>query len=113
MLLLYCCLPQGVRAVVTIETNEAAWMSAAGAVGAAVVGSIVLLPLMKRRLAAYDARNSELPMKDGNGKFADVEEDEFQKKIADKLRPVEVDPNDKSIGGYYKRFRWAEKPSRE
>jgi phosphate/sulfate permease len=29
----------------------------------------------------------------------------FQKKINDMMRPVEVDPNDKSMSGYWKRFR--------
>jgi phosphate/sulfate permease len=29
----------------------------------------------------------------------------FQKKIDDLMKPVEVDPNDKSMGAYWKRFR--------
>eukprot|EP00878_Enallax_costatus_P033281 GHUV01036692.1.p1 GENE.GHUV01036692.1~~GHUV01036692.1.p1 ORF type:complete len:538 (+),score=156.99 GHUV01036692.1:799-2412(+) len=102
---LFFILTKGVRAVVEIEINTAAWISAAAAVGSAAIGSAILMPLMKRRLAAYDARNSALLMKDVNGKFADVEEDNFQKKIADKLKPVEVDPNDKSVKAYYNRFR--------
>lgn len=57
---------------------------------------------MKRNLARYDAAHSDLPTKDG---FADVEEDAFQKRVDNSLKPVEVDPADKSMGAYFKRFR--------
>lgn len=93
------------RAVVVIELDKAAWISAVAAVGAAAVGSAVLIPVMKRRLAQYDARNSALPTKDASGNYAEVEEDNFQKRIAEKLKPVEVDPNDKSITAYFNRFK--------
>lgn len=102
---LFFILTKGVRAVVEIEVDKAAWLSAVSAVGAALIGSAILLPYMKKRLAAYDAQNSTLPTKDADGKFADVEEDDFQKRVDEKLKPVEVDPNDKSMKAYFNRFR--------
>lgn len=96
---------QGIRAVVRLELEKAAWLSAVGAVGAAVLGSLVFMPLMRRRLKNFDAQASGLPVTKDNGKFADVEEDEFQKKIDALLQPVEVDPDDKSLKARWNRFR--------
>jgi len=51
--------------------------------------------------AAMPAKTSGV--ENGPHKFGDVEEDNFQKRIAAKLQPVAVDPNDKSFGAYFKR----------
>lgn len=103
--------PQGARAVAVFSLEDAAWISAAGAGGAAIIGTAILWPLMKKRVAAFDAAQSSLPTKDadGNGRFAEVEEDGFQKRVDDKLKALctEVDPNDKSVGAYFCRFRCA------
>lgn len=39
------------------------------------------------------------------GGHADVEEDDFQKRIDQRLKPVEVDPSDRSIGAYFQRTK--------
>lgn len=89
------------RGIVTIDINTAAWIAAVGAAGAAVVGTAILWPVMKRVLRKYDERMA-LP-KDGDAVKIEVEEDTFQKKVAAALRPNEVEPNDKSLGAYFKR----------
>eukprot|EP00775_Hariotina_reticulata_P009363 gene9363-9526_t len=110
-------LTKGVRGVVDIETDQAAWISAAAAGGSAIVGSLILWPVMKRFVRKYDEAHSAVGGmgKDGSrtgnevvvdaSGFKDVEEDNFQKKIDNELQAVEVDPNDKSFGAYMKRFR--------
>jgi UPF0716 family protein affecting phage T7 exclusion len=99
-----------VSAVVKIKTEKAAWISAVAGVGSALIGSILLWPLMKRMVTKYDrehsgSKDANEVVIDAGGKFRDVEEDEFQKKIDRALSKKEVDPNDKSIGARLTRFR--------
>lgn len=80
-----------------------------GGVGAALIGTAVVWPFMRKLLREYDnAHNIEAGGKDV-GVAAGVEDlreaDTFQRKVADKLKPVEVDPEDKSMGAFFKRFR--------
>jgi hypothetical protein len=99
---------QGARAVAVIELADAAWISAAGAGGAMILGTAILWPLMKKRVAAFDAAQAALPTKDvDSGKFADVVEDGWQQRVDDKLKSftAEVDPNDKSAGAYWQRVK--------
>jgi hypothetical protein len=94
--------------VTVFSLEDAAWISAVAAASAAVFGTAILWPLMKKRVAAFDAAQSSLPTKDADsGAFAEVEEDGFQKRVDDKLKAlcVEVDPADKSVGAYFRRFR--------
>jgi hypothetical protein len=65
---------------------------------------------MKRMVAKYDrqhtgSKDSGDVVIDAGGKFRDVEEDEFQKKVDRALSAKEVDPNDKSFMAYLTRFR--------
>jgi hypothetical protein len=99
-----------VSAVVKIKTEKAAWLAAVSGIGAAIIGTAALWPLMKRMVAKYDrqhggGKDSTDIVIDAGGKFKDVEEDEFQKKVDRALAAKEVDPNDKSIGAYLTRFR--------
>jgi hypothetical protein len=43
--------------------------------------------------------------KDEHGRHRDVEEDEFQKRVANYLKAKPVDPEDKSFKAYRTRFR--------
>lgn len=63
---MFCLQTKGVRGVATIEVNTAAWIAAAAAGGAAVIGTAILWPVMKRVLRKYDERASALP-KDASG----------------------------------------------
>lgn len=60
-----------------------------------------------RKVAEYDAAHDPAMLKDmeNGGKFRDVEEDAFQKRVDKMLQVQEVDPTDKSMGAYMKRFR--------
>jgi sodium-dependent phosphate transporter len=103
---LFFILTKGVRGVANIDINTAAWIAAVAAVGCAIVGSAALWPVMRRNLKKYDAQHDPaLAKHQENGKFRDVEEDAFQKKIDQRLQAKEVDPNDKSFGAYLTRFR--------
>lgn len=111
---LFFVLTKGVRAVVSIETPQGAWMAAVGAVGAAVIGTLIMWPVMKRYLRKYDEAQIIIPVANGeaggkdvaNGqRYQDVEEDKFQRWIDNRLKPVEVDPNDKSFSATMKRCR--------
>jgi hypothetical protein len=74
---------KGVRAVVTIENAQGAWMSAVGAVGASIVGTLVMWPVMKRYLRKYDekvqnkdaANGGHVVIEAGRSQYEDVEED--------------------------------------
>lgn len=60
-----------------------------------------------RMLRKYDNEHDPAFGKtDADGKFRDVEEDAFQKKVAARLGAKEVDPNDKSMRAYITRFRY-------
>lgn len=68
----------------SIETPQGAWMAAVGAVGAAVIGTLIMWPVMKRYLRKYDEAQIIIPVANGeaggkdvaNGqRYQDVEED--------------------------------------
>lgn len=66
----------------------------------------LLVHLLCRNLTEYDAQNNpDLKDAENGGKFKDVEEDEFQKRVDAKLQAKAVDPDDKSVGAYFTRFR--------
>ncbi|KAF6263080.1 phosphate transporter [Scenedesmus sp. NREL 46B-D3] len=102
---LFFILTKGVRGIATIELADAAWIAAVAAVGCAIVGSALLWPVMKRKVRNYDAAHDLAGAKDENGRHRDVEEDEFQKRVANYLKPRHVDPEDKSFRAYRTRFR--------
>ncbi|WIA38221.1 hypothetical protein OEZ86_001565 [Tetradesmus obliquus] len=100
---LFLILTKGVKGVATITMDSAAWIAAVAAVGAAILGSALLWPVMRNNLKKYDTAHDLGASKDG--KHADVEEDAFQKKIAAKLQAKPVDPEDKSFKASCTRFR--------
>lgn len=68
---------------------------------------LLCVTYVSRNLRQYDAAHDPAQLKDmeNGGKFRDVEEDAFQKKVDGMLQAQEVDPNDKSLGAYMTRFR--------
>jgi sodium-dependent phosphate transporter len=98
---------KGVKGIVSISPEDGAWYSAAGAAGATLIGTAIIWPLMKRSLANFDHQNANSleAGKDANGSSAFVEEDRFQRAVAEKLKPVHVDDDDKSVSAMFKRFR--------
>ncbi|KAF6262371.1 phosphate transporter [Scenedesmus sp. NREL 46B-D3] len=107
---LFFILTKGVKSIVSIKPSDAAWYSAVGAVGAAIVGTACIWPFMAKMLRKYDMEAAGASVEEGKGASgtvpaAFVEEDSFQKRIAAKLAAVEVDPSDTSIGARLKRFR--------
>jgi hypothetical protein len=97
-----------VKGIVTISPENGAWYAAAGAAGATLIGTAIIWPLMKRSLSTFDNQNANSieAGKDATaGSSAFLEEDRFQRAVAEKLKPVHVDDNDKSVGATFKRFR--------
>lgn len=107
-----CLQTKGVKNYVTIDQNKGAWIAAVGAAGAALVGSLLVWPLMRNNLKKYDNQQAGgiEAGKDAVEKSVFVEQDKFQQAVMEKLKPVEVDPADKSIGAFFKRFRCVELP---
>ncbi|WIA17922.1 hypothetical protein OEZ85_009416 [Tetradesmus obliquus] len=103
---LFFILTKGVRNTVSIELDTAAWIAAVAAVGAAIVGSALLWPVMRRNVRRYDEAHDMENIKDEKGRHRDVEEDAFQKKVAAYLSARPVDPDDKSFKARRTRFRW-------
>jgi hypothetical protein len=66
---------------------------------------LAVLTSMLALCCRYDAAHDLGASKDGMGKHADVEEDEFQKKVGKMLQAKHVDAEDKSIKAYLTRFR--------
>uniref|UniRef100_A0A383V819 Uncharacterized protein n=1 Tax=Tetradesmus obliquus TaxID=3088 RepID=A0A383V819_TETOB len=63
---------------------------------------------MKRSLLTFDTKSTnsiEAGKGVAAGESAFQEEDAFQKAVSDKLKPVHVDADDKSLGAMFKRFR--------
>eukprot|EP00878_Enallax_costatus_P030835 GHUV01033633.1.p1 GENE.GHUV01033633.1~~GHUV01033633.1.p1 ORF type:complete len:194 (+),score=27.81 GHUV01033633.1:521-1102(+) len=70
------------------------------------------MPMMNRSLRKYDNQQAGAIEtcnrdQDKNDEPASAfgETDRFQTAVIAKLKPVEVDPNDKSMGAFFKRFR--------
>jgi solute carrier family 20 (sodium-dependent phosphate transporter) len=99
---LFFILTKGAKNLVSISYDTAAWISAVAGVGAAVLASLILFPIISRNLKKMDGGSKSV---EEGGKFQDVEVDKFQQGVADKLKAVPVDPNDKSVGAFFKRFR--------
>uniref|UniRef100_A0A383VLB7 Phosphate transporter n=1 Tax=Tetradesmus obliquus TaxID=3088 RepID=A0A383VLB7_TETOB len=105
---LFFILTKGVKGIVTISSEKGAWLAAAGAAGATLIGTAIIWPIMKRSLLTFDTQNTNSieAGKDAAGSSSVFqEEDRFQKAVADKLKPVHVDEDDKSIRAMFKRFR--------
>jgi sodium-dependent phosphate transporter len=97
---------KGVKGIVTITPQDGAWYAAAGAAGATLIGTAIIWPIMKRSLANFHSHNTNsLEAGKDAGSSVFQEEDRFQKAVTDKLKPVHVDVDDKSIGAMFKRFR--------
>jgi hypothetical protein len=68
---------KGVKSIVSIKPENAAWYAAIGGAGAAVLGSAIAWPMMRKLVREYD-QNHTLP-KDAEGnttyKTSGVEED--------------------------------------
>ncbi|WIA29452.1 hypothetical protein OEZ86_011953 [Tetradesmus obliquus] len=105
---LFFILTKGVKGIVTISAEKGAWLAAAGAAGARLIGTAIIWPLMKRSLLTFDTKTTN-SIEAGKGVAAGgsafQEEDAFQKAVSDKLKPVHVDADDKSLGAMFKRFR--------
>eukprot|EP00878_Enallax_costatus_P004065 GHUV01004290.1.p1 GENE.GHUV01004290.1~~GHUV01004290.1.p1 ORF type:complete len:604 (+),score=132.83 GHUV01004290.1:211-2022(+) len=109
---LFFILTKGVKNYVTIDQSTGAWIAAVAATGAALVGSAIIMPMMNRSLRKYDNQQAGAIEtcnrdQDKNDEPASAfgETDRFQTAVIAKLKPVEVDPNDKSMGAFFKRFR--------
>ncbi|KAF6251745.1 phosphate transporter family-domain-containing protein [Scenedesmus sp. NREL 46B-D3] len=103
---LFFILTKGVKSIVSIAPQDGVWYAAAGAGGATIIGTAIIWPLMKRSLANFDTSNTNsLEAGKDAGSTAFVEEDRFQRAIAEKLKPVHVDEDDKSVSAMFKRFR--------
>lgn len=105
---LFFILTKGAKNLVSIPYDKGAWIAAVAAAGCAVLSSLIIFPIISKRLrnmndasaaAGKDAETGE------KAKFEDVETDAFQTKVFNALKPVEVDPNDKTVGAFFKRFR--------
>lgn len=77
-----CTLPfrpqtKGVKSIVSIKPENAAWYAAIGGGGAALLGSAIAWPIMRKVVKRYDEQHT-IP-KDGDGKtthkHTDVQED--------------------------------------
>jgi len=106
---LYFMLTKGVRAVATIDYATGAWITTVTAVGCAVLSIVIGFPLINKKLKAMEEEKTVHAAKgELNGHWIDEKTDEFQERIASKLEPYPVDPNDKSMGAYLRRFQnWA------
>lgn len=104
---LFFILTKGVKNYVSISAEKGAWIAAVASAGAAILGSAIIWPLMRKTLRQYDNKQAGSIESGKDTEHASVfaEEDKFQKAVAAKLQPVEVDPNDKSVGAFFKRFR--------
>lgn len=103
---LYFMLTKGVRAVATIDYGQGAWITTVASVGAAVLSIVVGFPLINRRLKAMEEEKAVAASKgELGGHWIDGKTDEFQERIAAKLEPYPVDPEDKSMGAHFRRFQ--------
>lgn len=101
---LFFILTKGIKATVKIEYDKGAWIAAIAAVGVALLASIVGFPFLRKAAQKVDEEGQEIDIEKvaPHGEF---DEGGWQKKIADRLKPKHVDPNDKSMGAKLTRAR--------
>ena len=105
---------KGAKNIVSFSWTKGAWVAAIVAAIFAAVGSLALIPLVKKYLRDYDNEGKtgveagEGKCADGSGapaKHADVECDGFQNKVAGFLNATHVDESDKSVRAKVLRFK--------
>jgi len=80
---LYCLVQtKGVKSIVQINPTDAAWYAAVGGAGAAVVGTLVVWPLMRRVLKKYDNTHDDIP-KDAAQAGANITGEAYKTKAQD------------------------------
>lgn len=100
---LFFILTKGVKATVKIPYTTGAWISAVVAAGVAAIACL-FFPFLRRAAARVDAEGNPTDVEkvapDG-----EYDEGTWQKKVADRLKPKHVDPEDKSMGAKLTRAR--------
>jgi len=99
---LFFVLTKGVKSTIVIPYAMGAWIAAVAAVGVAVLGAVIGFPYLRKKAAEVDAQGNQI---DIEKVAADYEEDSWQKKIADRLKPKPVDPNDNSMAAHLARAK--------
>lgn len=102
---------KGAKNIVSFGWSQGAWVAAIVAAIFAAVGSLALIPLVKKNLREYDSQGATGveagKAVDGNEKVKhqDVECDGFQNKVAGFLGATHVDEGDKSARAKFLRFK--------
>jgi sodium-dependent phosphate transporter len=99
---LFFILTKGVKATVKIDYDMGAWIAAVAAVGVALIGSIIGFPFLRKAARQVDEEGNVIDVEKAQ---AEYDEGSWQKKIAERLRPKHVDPEDKSMGAKMTRAR--------
>ena len=101
---LFFILTKGVKAAVKIDYGTGAWIAAVVAVGVAGLASIIGFPFLRKAAQKVDEEGNSIDVEKValDGEF---DEGNWQKRIADQLKPKHVDPNDKSTGAKLTRAR--------
>ena len=102
---------KGAKNIVSYSWSQGAWVAAIVAACFAAVGSLALIPLMKKNLKDFDNQSANGVEAgkgvdgDGKAKHQDVECDNFQTKVSSALGATHVDPTDKSARAHFLRFK--------
>jgi sodium-dependent phosphate transporter len=102
---LFFVLTKGVKNMVNIPYPMGAWISAVAGVGVAVLASVVGFPILRKKAQEVDDEGNVLSDVEKVAKDGEFDEGSWQKSIADKLKPKEVDPEDKSLSAKMTRVR--------
>ena len=102
---LFFILTKGVKATVKIDFGMGAWIAAVAAVGVAVIATIVGFPFFRRATRALDQQSAHDVESKTNATKGVDEDNGWQQRIADKLKPKHVDSTDTSMGAKLTRAR--------
>jgi sodium-dependent phosphate transporter len=102
---LFFVLTKGVKNMVTIPYPMGAWIAAVAGVGVALLSIVVGFPFLRKKAQEVDEQGNVLSDLEKVAKDGEFDEGSWQKSIADKLKPKEVDPEDKSWGAKMTRVR--------
>eukprot|EP00877_Chromochloris_zofingiensis_P004930 jgi/Chrzof1/14438/Cz09g02260.t1 len=109
---LFFILTKGAKNYVSLDWGFGAWVSAVAAAGCAILSCFIFWPLMRNMVKKYDEAQNALPTKDvvnADGTITqtkgDVEVDAFQQRVFNMLKPIHVDPEDRSWKARVTRFR--------
>ncbi|GBF99738.1 sodium phosphate symporter [Raphidocelis subcapitata] len=95
---------KGARNITEMSWQQGAWVAAAIAGGCTVLSAVIGVPLLRRNMRIEEERDAAC-VEGGKGAEGTPATPGFQQRVANRLKPVHVDPADRSWAAFFTRGR--------